>query len=130
MKDYELTYLIKTDVAGEEIKSLLEKISDLIKSQEGIIKRATEASKKKLGYQIKRKTEAYLVSIDFSLNPDNLKNLENIIKEQKEILRHIIVVKEKERIITPRSIESTTTKKIEKKTDLEDIDEKIEEILK
>ena len=128
MKDYELTYLISPGIAEEEIKSLLEKISDFIKSQQGIIKRASEASKKNLGYQIKDSSEAFMVSIDFSLNPDKLKQLENSLKEEKRILRHIIVIKEKIKEVA-QTIKPLENKK-EKKADLGDINEKIEEILK
>jgi len=128
MKDYELTYLIRPDIAEEEIKSLLEKISDFIKSQQGIIKKASEPSKKSLGYQIKDTSEAFMVSIDFSLNPDHLKLLESRLRDSKRILRHIIVIKEKVKEV-PQTIKSLENKK-EKKADLGDIDEKIEEILK
>ena len=116
MRDYELTYLIKPDIAEEDIKNLLEKISSFIKTQEGIIKKATEPFKKNLGYQIKEKSEAFLVSIDFSLNPDKIKQLENNIKEEPKVLRHILVVKQKIKEITPRikKLEPATEKPAEK----------------
>ncbi len=132
MKNYELTYLIKPDIFETEIKSLTEKISAFIKEQGKIIK-TSEPNKKNLGYQIKDRAEALLVSLDFSLNPENIKKLEEMLKKENQVIRHIIVIKKKVREITPRikPIELLVEKpQGSKKVELKEIDKKIEEILK
>lgn len=132
MKNYELTYLIKPDIAEEEIKSLIEKISAFIQEQGKLIK-TSEANKRNLGYQIKDRAEALLVSLEFSFHPENLKSLEEMLKKENQVIRHIIVIKKKTKETAPRikPVEPLAEKpQPDKKVELKEIDKKIEEILK
>jgi len=125
MKYYELTYLISPDLDEKEAKDLSEKINGFIPELTGIIKNNSEPEKKSLGYSINEKSEAFLVSLNFSLETDKVIELEKKIKLEKEILRHIITRKEER-----KKSEKIEKKEIrEKKVDLEGIDEKIDEIL-
>ncbi len=128
MKFYELTYLTTPDLSEENLKNLIEKISSFISEQSGILSKSTKATKKKLGYEIKKKKEAFLVSLDFSLKPENLKSLKDKLNSENQILRHLINNAEtptKEISIKTPRIEKTK----EKKVDLKDIDKKIDQIL-
>ncbi len=141
MKSYELIYLISSDVSGEELKNLSEKIKSFVQSEEGAIKKTTEPSKKELGYQIKKKREAFLVTINFSFPTEKIADLEKKLKGENQILRYMILNKDfSEKPIRPRRIGSKTTIKepdesLDKqskseKVELKEIDKKIEEILK
>ncbi len=150
MKNYELTYLISLDVSEEELKNLSEKIKSFVQ-EKGVIKKTTEPSKIKLGYQIKKKGEAFLVTINFSFqptadqpkngSPEKIADLEKKLKEENKILRYMILNKDlSEKPIRPRRISpKATTKELDKslnkqskseKVELKEIDKKIEEILK
>jgi len=128
MKDYELTILISPDLSRQEIKDLSNKVGDFIKQEEGKLEKVNEPSKRKLGYPIKNKAEAFLVSFIFSLNQEKLVNLEKKLKPENQILRHIITIKEKikEVPIKPRKKPSINQPE---KVGLKEIDKKIEEIL-
>ena len=136
MKDYELTYIISPDLSEQEIKSLSDKVSSFIKEEQGTIKKTTEPSKRKLGYPIKEKQEGFLVSSDFSLSPEQLSNLERKLKTENQILRYIIVIKEKIKETPPRirtkpiTAQPMVNKPKDEKVELKEIDKKIEEILK
>jgi small subunit ribosomal protein S6 len=139
-KSYELTILASTDTAEEDLKTLLEGIKNLISQEKGVLEKETNPVKQKLGYAIKEKTEAFLVNLTFTLSPEGLKNLEKELKEKKEILRYIIVIKKPiKEIITKirrrpeKAVQPVVEEKEESKSEkieLEEIDEKIEEILK
>ena len=93
MKNYELTYLISTDVSGEELKNLSEKIKSFLQ-EEGAIKKITEPSKKELGYQINDIGEAFLSILNFSLPPEKIADLEKKLKAESQILRYTILNKD------------------------------------
>jgi len=131
MKNYELTYLISSDVSGEELKNLSEKIKSFVQKEKGAIKKTTEPSKKELGYEIKEKREAFLSILNFSLNPEKLENLEKKLKTENQILRYMILNKDlsKKTLSVKRTSPKLKTKESEK-VELKEIDKKIEEILK
>ena len=93
MKHYELTCLISPDLSDEEQKVLSKKITGFISEEEGSLEKITEPYKKKLGYFIKKRKEAFLVSLNFHLDPGKLKNLEKKIKVEKQIIRYFILFK-------------------------------------
>ena len=130
MKNYELTYLISSDVSGEELKNLSEKIKSFIQEEEGAIKKTTESSKTKLGYPIKEKEQGFLTVLNFSLNPEKIANLEKKLKAENQILRYMILNKDlSEKIVYSKRTSPELKTKESKKVELKEIDKKIEEIL-
>ena len=131
MKNYELTYLISSDVSGEELKNLSEKIKSFVQKEEGAIKKTTESSKTKLGYQIKEKGEAFLSILNFSFQPEKIADLEKKLKAENQILRYMILNKDlSEKTLYPKRTRPELKTKESKKVELKEIDKKIEEILK
>src|SRR4030042_2434618 len=137
MKKYELTYLISPELSEIEINSLSQKVVSFIEEEKGKIDKKEEPAKRKLGYPIKNKNEAFLVCLDFSLDPEKITDLEKKIQSENQILRDIIIIKEKIKEIPfkhrfkpiidqPQADELTTH---QQKVELKEIDKKIEEIL-
>jgi len=139
MQNYELTYLISTDVSREELKNLSEKIKSFIQ-EEGAIKKTTEPSKTKLGYPIEEKREAFLVILNFSFQPtadqpkagssEKIAKLEKKLKAENQILRYMILNKDlPEKVLRSKRTRSELKTKESEKVELKEIDKKIEEIL-
>ena len=153
MKHYELTYLISPDLSEEEAKIFSQKIALLVQ-EKGIVLNKTSPIKKILSYRIKKENQAFLSTLIFQLNPvdtadltydpsanrKKLDDLENKLKAEKKVLRYLILVApaiSKKIVKTNRiSVPSLTTKgkittiKKEKKVELKEIGEKLDEILK
>ena len=147
MKNYELSYLISPDLSEQDLRNLSEKIKNFVQEEAGTPGKTTEPSEKNLGYSIKKKESSFLVTLNLSLNPDKLGNLEKKLKAENQILRYIILTKKvtrerPERIFRSRRTATKeglpgvkkpfgVTKKITepKKVELKEIDKKIEEIL-
>ena len=89
--------------------------------------------KKRLGYPIKEKTSVFLRTLTFHIKPEKLEGLEKKLKEAKEILRFIIVIKKKPKApkIIPETLTKIETPKAQpkEKVELKDIEKKLEEIL-
>jgi len=126
MKYYELIYLISSDLDEKEAKDLSEKVAGFVTELTGIIKSNSEPERKDLGYPINKKLEAFLASLNFSLEPERVADLKKKVEIEKEILRYLVITKKEEKK-RPEKIERKEVK--DKKVDLEKIDEKIDEIL-
>jgi len=142
MKTYEIAYLISSELSEEEARAFQGKITSLVKEEGGILDEARMPLRRKLAYPIKKQSQAYLAFFNFQLNPDALANLEKKLKEEDQILRYLIVIKKpikpmKERVRKFKAQSELTGVEEnkayiekEKKVDLEEIEEKLEEILK
>lgn len=158
MKNYELTCLISPELKTDEAEKIAGEISEFLQKEGGLIIKSATADYKALGYIIKKQSACFLMSLDFSLEAEKIKILEEKIKKDQRILRHLITTKKPateeyknkrdKKVFTDKKIvsEEEQGKKIskslydrdpsagrlgaEKKVELKDIDEKLEEILK
>ena len=139
MKLYELAYLILPDSSEEELNAIQEKINTGVQEEKGILSEINKPTKKILAYPIKKTMQAFLGSVNFQLNPENLSNLDKKLRNEEKIIRYLIITKKPKKLITERirkpikKFESSTIKADfprKEKARLETIEQKLEEILK
>jgi len=137
MKNYELAYLISSDISEEEAKEIQEKVKSLLQKEGAFLNERKEILiKKRLAYPIKNKIQVYLASLEFQLSPEKIAVVEKNIKEEGLILRYLLITKfpEKEAKIKARRVAPLVKKPqktpSEKKVELKEIEKKLEEILK
>lgn len=138
MKRYELTFLILPELSEEEAKAVHQEINSLIET-EGVLEDGSILLKRSLAYSILKKKEAYLAVSIFKTEPEKIADIEKRVKENKNILRHLLVVTRKERKehrkrVKPEGIKSKVTitertEPKEKKVELKEIGEKLDQIL-
>jgi len=121
---YQLAYLISPELKKEEIEKLQKDLTSFFE-KEGVLDKVEQPLKRTLFYPIKKKTEAFLGAIYFYLETEKIKELEKKLKEKEEILRYLIVSEK-----APKKIKIEKKLKKPEKVKLEEIEEKIEEILK
>jgi small subunit ribosomal protein S6 len=85
-------FILDPDLSDEEREKIIERVKSEIK---GEVLNVEEWEKRKLAYKINRKTEGYYVVILFQTTGDTLKELDQFLKLQEGILRHMIVRKSK-----------------------------------
>lgn len=123
MRTYELSYLIDPEISRQELADLTKKISDLIEKEGGQIQEKSLAFRRQLAYPIRKKNQAFLVSLDFYLEPSKIPFLEKKIKEEEKIFRYLIFSKKKKILpLIPKKI-------VKKKVELKELEKKLEEIL-
>lgn len=128
MKNYEITYLIPSTLTEEEQKGITEEISSLIQEKGGALKEGGTPIRRILPEQIGQHKEIFSVSVGFYAQPEKIQEIQDVIKQNKSILRFIVLVKKAPSAVKPirrRSKEEPT-----KKAELKDIEKKIDEILK
>jgi len=140
MKLYELDYLISADISEKEASSLNEEIQSLIKKEGGIVRKFIISPEKRLAYPIEKKVRAFFATILFDLNVEKINLIKKVVKDKKEIIRHLIFNKkdikekireEKEEKKGKRELVKIIKPKKEKKNkaELKEIEEKLEKIL-
>jgi len=135
MRNYDLTLIFSPLLAPEEANDLFQQFVSFVQEQGGILADQRLLGKKPLLAPIRHAKEGYLAQITFSLNEENLPNLEKKCKETQQILRFFIVkpvkrVIQKARALPTPEIAAAPALQKEAKADLKDIDEKLEEIFK
>ena len=94
MNKYEAMYIISPTIDEEQVKALVEKFNDLI-SEHGEIEKVEEWGKKKLAYEVQDQKEGYYVLVYFSANPEFPLELERNFKINENILKYLILNREK-----------------------------------
>ena len=133
MKKYQITYLISTELSEKEVTEISEKIGSFIQEHKGILTQRKKPVAKKLGTQIKAQKTAYVASLNFQLDVENLTAFDALLKKIKneaKILRYLITnektAEEKKSIIRkPFAKKAKETQKVE----LKEIEKKLNEIL-
>lgn len=123
MKRYELTFLTTSNFSKEETEEISEKIAKFITEGGGNIEEVKMPVKKNLISLVSKRREIFVTSIFFFLSPDKIKDLKDFILLEKTVIRHIIICKKKD------EEENSVARRVPK-SELKEIDEKIDEILK
>ena len=93
MNKYESVIIINPNLEEEAIRSLIEKISNLINT-DGKVSSVEEAGKKKLAYEIKKNKEGFYVIFKFEANPELITELERVYRITDEVIKFIVVKEE------------------------------------
>lgn len=124
---YELLYIIPTPFTENDIPLIQEKTVNLIKDLGGLIKKTENFGNRKLAYEIKHVKRGFYISHLFTLEPNQLKNLEKKLELMPEILRFLICLAPRVKEKKP-SVKKEETKKIDLKTLNESIDQLLDEV--
>lgn len=135
MKFYQLTYLISPNLTKEDLKKIETGIITFLQEQGGILDKINSPVEKKLGYLIKKQNVAFLTILNFYLEQGKILQLEEKLKSEPEILRYLILLKNKTKVRSSRKefhqlADKKPKKKQKEKVELKEIEKKLEEIFK
>lgn len=94
MKNYEGVFIISPDLTNDAAKSLVAGLQDLITKNGGRVDGLQEWGKKRLAYKIKRKQEGNYVVLNFQLDTQHTKKVEQAARLNDNVLRHLLVSKD------------------------------------
>ncbi len=142
---YEVAYLVSPAYSVEEAQNFQQTLKNLVQSLGGFIDQEGEIFKRRLAYPIKKMREAHLGSFRFLLAGEKISEVQDKLKNSKEVLRHILVHTKRQ---PPRTIRTQVLKPsfaaptakpektlkiepaiLEPAADIAEIDKKLEEIL-
>lgn len=93
MNKYELLYIISSSATDEQKEELIKKIGSLIEAKGGEIEGTDKWGMKKFAYPINYKNEGYYVLVNFSINPEMIKEINNVMNITENVVRQIFVKK-------------------------------------
>ncbi len=108
MSNYEILYIINSEISEEEQPKIMATFEELVKKAEGKIISTENLGKKKLAYPINKMKVGFYVLSQFELESEKLIELNKKLKPMNEIIRFMIVSKEpaKEEEEKPKSPQS------------------------
>jgi len=93
MNKYETVFIINPNVEDAGVKELIQKFSDII-NNDGKVEEVNEMGKRKLAYEINKKSEGYYVVYTFEANPEFITELERIYRITDSVMKFITVRKD------------------------------------
>ena len=154
MKTYELTYIVSPEAGSEEAEAKAKEIEAFVLAGEGAVSRQEKPVAKALSYPIKKHASGFVGSIEFSIEPEKLIELQEKMQKDGKIVRHMVIIKEpvkirKERrsrlfaqtkegvkpevasaeIVNEQKEEPKKVTEEKPKVELKDIEERLDEIL-
>lgn len=91
MKNYELALVLYPTLGEEEKVAELEKVKELITRFGGEITNVDDWGKRKLAYEINKKTEGFYYFIQFNAETSLPAEVESRIRIMETVLRYLIV---------------------------------------
>jgi small subunit ribosomal protein S6 len=86
---YEIGFIVTPDANEEEVKKIVESITNTIKKAKGVIANIDEWGRKKMAYPIKKNLEGYYVFIQTEVDGGVIADLERRLKQMEKVLRFI-----------------------------------------
>lgn len=96
MRDYEVVYIFRSALAPEEIEGKLDRYHGVLNGDGGQVTAVEHWGKRQLAYPIRNESNGYYVVAQFAAEPAALPDLEQMLKLDEDLLRHLIVLSEGE----------------------------------
>ena len=91
LRDYELVFVIRPDIAEENLGTTVDKLSQAMTGKGSVISGIERWGKRKLAYPIKHFLEGNYVLIRFKTKPSVSKEIEANLQITEEIIRYLMV---------------------------------------
>lgn len=91
MRDYELVIVVSPEVADEAVPTTVERVQQFVSDKGGEVKEVTPWGRRRLAYPIARHREGSYVVAQLSLDPQQLKALDENLRLADDVIRHLLV---------------------------------------
>lgn len=93
MKAYELLFFVAPTIDEETRAGVMKRIETTIASAEGTVDNVDNWGKRKLAYEINGLTDGDYTLIDFHTDPQNIAELNRVLRINDAVVRHMIVAR-------------------------------------
>ncbi len=94
MRNYEGVFIIDPDISTESSKGVVSQLQELISKNGGRVEGVQEWGKKRMAYKIKKRQEGHYVLLNFQLDTQQTKKLEQSLRLNDQLLRFLLINKE------------------------------------
>ena len=89
-RDYELGFILNPEVSEDEIRSLLDRIEQIVANYGGQIFKVNQWGRRRLAYPIERHRDGYYIFIDMVLTPETVTEIERTLRVSEIVFRHMM----------------------------------------
>lgn len=91
MRDYELLYIIKTEVGEEQTQAVIDRYNGILEGEGATVEKVDKWGKRKLAYTINKKyTDGFYVLVNFKGEANAVDEVDRLMKIDENLLRHMI----------------------------------------
>ena len=91
MRVYEELFIVRPDATDEEIDPLVEQLRGMITTGGGTLDKIDKWGVRKLAYRVEKRNEGYYVLLQFSAEPDAVKEIERRLRVSDLVLKYMTV---------------------------------------
>ena len=91
MKAYELLFFVAPSIDEDSRAAVMKRIETTIADGKGTVDNVDVWGKRKLAYEINGLTDGDYTLIDFHANPENVAELDRVLRINDAVVRHMIV---------------------------------------
>ena len=91
MKAYELLFFVAPSIDEDSRAAVMKRIETTIADGKGTVDNVDVWGKRKLAYEIDGLTDGDYTLIDFHANPENVAELDRVLRITDAVVRHMIV---------------------------------------
>lgn len=91
MRDYELLYIIKTEVSEEQTQATIDRYAGILAEQGAEVTNTDKWGKRKLAYTIDKKyNDGFYVLVTFKGESNAVNEVDRLMKIDENLIRHMI----------------------------------------
>lgn len=105
-RDYELGIIVNPDVGDDQARTIVERVTQTIASDDGQVVRVNAWGRRRLAYPIEHHRDGLYFFFDLILNPEATSELERSIRVNEDILRHLLKVRDPKVVTQQRQREA------------------------
>ena len=106
MRHYELLVILDPNLDERTVQPSLETFLNVIRTDGGSVEKVDVWGKRRLAYEIKRKTEGYYVVLQARAEPQAMDDLSRVLSLADEVIRHK-VLRIPEKVYGPPNVAGT-----------------------
>jgi small subunit ribosomal protein S6 len=91
MRIYEELFIVRPDAAEEEVDPFVDQLKNVITQSGGTVDKTEKWGVRKLAYRVLRYNDGQYILLQFSANPDAVKEVERRLRVADLVLKHLTV---------------------------------------
>ena len=94
MRNYEVMFIVKADLAEEDVKNEVSNLEKVITDKGGKIVESKDLGQKKLAYEIEKQVRGYYHLLNVECDSAAIKEFDRRASLDEKVLRHLIIKEE------------------------------------
>ncbi len=94
MSKYESIFIVTPKAEDQEIKTIIEKVKEIINTNNGLITKVEELGKRKFAYEIQKYKEGYYVLFEFEADSSVISEIERYYRITENIIKFMTIRKD------------------------------------